>query len=260
MNKYTNIHVFCHFPPIQYIYLFFLFIISLLAVILVSEVFNVVVRMMKKTLLATLIALSIPCAAQAQNVEDYKVSCQTEEACNTFDITYEESREEIAQTRRTRRTRSRSGGLFKDNFVGGGAGIFFGDGLDLGGLGHIFVGTRYNQYFGGEIEFTFGFAGFDGFGGFQGDDATATFLGFYFNPRFEYKFDNNITAFAAIGIGLNRFSVDTDFGDGSDTDFDVQVKAGAMFPVGDKLNAYAQGRIQNTFDTFGIDGGVLFDL
>lgn len=215
---------------------------------------------MKKTLLATLIVLSTPYVAQAQNVEDYKVSCQTEGACNAFDITYEESSEEIAQTRRTRSTRSTSRGLFKDNFVGGGAGIFFGDGLDLGVLGHVFAGTRYNQYFGGEIEFTFGFAGVDGFGGFGVNDATATFLGFYLNPRVEYKFDNNITAFGVIGIGLNRFSFSDDFVDASDTDFDIQLKAGAMFPIGDKLNAYAQGRIQNTFDTFGIDGGVLFNL
>ncbi|MCC0178560.1 outer membrane beta-barrel protein [Waterburya agarophytonicola K14] len=216
---------------------------------------------MKNTLLATLVALSIPCAVQAQNIEDYKVSCEAEAACNTFDVTYEETGEEVAQTRRTRRTRSTSQGLFKDNFVGGGAGIFFGDGLDLGVLGHVFAGTRYNEYIGGEIEFTFGFAGTDSFGGFLGDTETATFLGFYFNPRFEYKFKNsNITAFVAPGIGLSRFSVGNDFVDVSDTDFDFQIKAGAMFPIGEKLNAYGQGRIQNTFDTFGVDGGILFNL
>jgi len=216
---------------------------------------------MKNSILVTLAALSIPCAVQAQNVEDYKASCEAEAACNTFDVTHEETGSEVAQNRRIRTREGTSrGGLFKDNFVGGGAGLFLGDGLDLGGLGHIFVGTRYNEYFGAEVEFTFGFAGFDGFGGFAGSDATATFLGFYLNPRFEYKFDNNITAFGAVGIGLNRFSVDTDFGDGSDTDFDIQFKAGAMFPIGEKLNAYAQGRIQNTFDTFGIDGGILFNL
>ena len=223
--------------------------------------------MIKTTVLAIALALTAPFAVQAETLEtkeydNYKVSCEAA-TCGDFDVSFESGNDTVAQTRRTRtrtRTRDSSEGLFKDNFVGGGAGLFFGDGLDLGGLGHIFGGTRYNQYFGAEIEFTFGFAGLDGFDGFGTSDATATFLGFYLNPRFEYKFDNNITAFGAIGIGLNRISVDTDFGDGSDTDFDIQFKAGAMLPVGEKLNAYAQGRIQNTFDTFGIDGGILFNL
>ena len=219
---------------------------------------------MKKILLATLIALSIPCAAQAQDVEDYKVSCQTEGTCNTFDVTYEEPNQEIAQTRRTRtrRTRSSEKTFFKDFYVGGGAGIIFGDGLDLGFQGHVFGGSWYNKYVAAEAEITFGFAStedvtIDGIPGITSsttiEGETISIIGFFLNPRFQYEFEGSkFTAFAAPGLGLVLFDGNSELG--------FQVKAGAEYAISEKYDAFLQGRFQTEGDIVGIEGGVIFDL
>jgi Outer membrane protein beta-barrel domain len=211
--------------------------------------------MIKTTVLATILALALPYAVTAQTVEteeykDYQVSCETGAACNDFGVTYEETDQEVAQIQRTRRTRS-STQAFENWYAGGGAGIFFGDNLDLGFQGHVFGGTKFNEYIGADLEFTFGFAGVEDI------DENITLLGFYLNPRFEYQFENsNLTAFLSPGLGLSRAS---GFGD-SETEFDFQIKTGVSFPVQETTEVYVQGRYQNEAEAFGIEGGAIFDL
>ena len=223
--------------------------------------------MIKTTVLATLFALALPYGVKAEtsNIEGYdkyQVSCNKAEACSDFNVTYEES-DEVAQYRRTRtRTRS-SNRLFEDYYVGGSLGLLFGDNLDLGFQGSIFGGTWYNEYVGADIEFTFAFAGVEDienpFGADIEVDETATILGFFFNPRFQYQFDNSqITAFVSPGIGLGY----TDAFDDSDTDFAFQVKAGASYPVKENLDAFVQGRFQTTsdIDPFTVELGIVYDI
>ncbi|MBE9047802.1 outer membrane beta-barrel protein [Pleurocapsales cyanobacterium LEGE 10410] len=215
--------------------------------------------MIKTTVLAGLLALALPYGARAESVNvekynKYQVSCSEAGACNDFKVTFEES-DRIAQTRRTRTRRTRSSNrLFEDYYVGGSAGLLFGDDLNLGFQGSIFGGTWYNEYIGGDLEFTFGFAGLDNI-----DDESATILGFFLNPRFQYQFDNSqITAFVSPGIGLGY----ADALDDSDTDFAFQIKAGASYPVRENLDAFIQGRFQTTsqFDPFTIELGAVYDI
>jgi hypothetical protein len=211
--------------------------------------------MIKTTVLATILALALPYAVTAQTVEteeykDYQVSCQTGAACNDFGVTYEEDDQKVAQYQRTRRTRT-SIQPFENWYAGAGAGIFFGDGLDLGFQGHVFGGTKFNEYIGADLEFTFGFAGIEDF------DENVTLLGLYLNPRFEYQFENsNLTAFLSPGLGFIRAS-----GNGeSETEFDFQIKTGVSFPVKENTDIYVQGRYQNEAEAFGIEGGAIFEL
>jgi hypothetical protein len=222
--------------------------------------------MIKTTILATILALALPYAVTAQTVEteeyeNYQVSCKTEAACKDFGVTYEEADQKVAQVERerTRRTRDIGGSnrLFQDYYVGASAGILFGDGLDLGFQGSVFGGTWYNEFIGADLEFTFGFASVDDVDNPFGDDIeiddNVTILGLFLNPRFQYTFeDSNITAFVSPGIGW----VDLD----GESELGFQVKAGAEYPVGENLDAFAQGRFQTEGDIFGIEGGVIYDL
>ena len=211
---------------------------------------------MRKTILAALIALSIPCAVQAQTAkeyQEYQVSCETEAACQDFNVTFEETDDRVAQTRRTRSRRSRSSSIepFQNWYLGTGAGIFFADNADLGFQAHVFAGTKFNPYIATDAEFLIGFAGL------ENTDENVTIIGFYLNPRFQYKFPrSNITGFFSPGFGFSRFSAFDD----SDTEFDFQFKIGASFEVNEKLDAFAQGRYQNEAESFGFEGGVIFDL
>ena len=216
--------------------------------------------MLKTTALAIALALTAPLAVKAETIEtegydNYQVSCEAA-TCGDFKVNFEKDGEEVAQTRRTRtrtrRTRSSGNRFFKDFYVGGSAGLILtGEGLDLGFQGSVFGGTKYNEYIGGDVEFTFGFAGLENF------DETLTLLGVYLNPRFEYKFNSSdITGFISPGLGFIRASVDGN----SDTEFDFQIKAGASKPVNEKLDVFAQGRYQLEAETLSIEGGVIFDI
>ena len=209
---------------------------------------------MRKTLLATLIALAVtvPFEAKAEEYDSYKVSCQAA-TCGDFDVSFKEESAEVAQTRRTRtRSRSSSNRFLKDFYVGGSAGLILtGEALDLGFQGSVFGGSMYNDFVGGDVEFTFGFAGVEDI------DETLTLLGIYLNPRFEYKFDNSdLTVFASPGLGFIRFS---GVGD-SDTEFDFQIKAGVSKPVSDKLDIFGQGRFQAEAETISVEGGVIYNI
>lgn len=213
--------------------------------------------MIKTTILASILAL-VPYAVTAQTAEtqeyqNYQVSCQTGSGCNDFGVTYEEGNDQVAQTRRTRPTRRTRTTFepFEQWYTGAGAGVFFGDGLDLGFQGHVFGGTKFNEFISADLEFTFGFAGIEDI------DENVTLLGLYLNPRFEYQFDNsNLTAFLSPGIGLSRASFDGD----SETEFDFQIKTGVSFPVRENTDVYVQGRYQNEAEAFGIEGGAIFEL
>lgn len=218
---------------------------------------------MKSTIVAVLLALAIPCAVKAETVDvegyqNYQVSCSEESACNNFDVTYEEVNGDIAQTRRTRSRRSRSGRskdiqAFKNFYTGFSLGLYFGEDLDLGFQGGIFGGTKFNEYIGADVEFTFAFADLEDI------DENATILGFYLNPRFEYAFDNTkLTAFVSPGIGLASIDVS----DNSDTEFAFQIKAGGTYDLQDNLELFAQGRYQNIddFDAFAVETGLILNL
>ena len=219
--------------------------------------------MLKTTALAIALAFIAPFAVKAETVEkydNYQVSCEAA-TCSDFNVKFEGNSDKVAQTRRTRTRRTRSSNrLFEDFYVGASAGLLIdGDGLDLGFQGSVFGGTWYNEYIGADAEFTFAFADLEGadsfdtvFGEVEVDD-NVTLLGFFLNPRFQYKFDDsNITAFASPGIGI----VDGE----ADTDLAFQLKAGAEFPVSDKLDAFAQGRFQTEGDTIGVEGGIIYNI
>ncbi len=212
--------------------------------------------MWKTTALAIILAFIAPLAVKAETAEkgysDYQVSCEAA-TCGNFGVTFEEEDDKVAQTRRTRtRTSSTGNRLFKDYYVGGSAGIILtAESLDLGFQGSVFGGTKYNEYVGGDVEFTFGFAGI------ENADETLTGLGIYLNPRFEYQFDgSDITAFVSPGLGFIRASAFDD----SDTEFDFQIKAGASKPINEKLDVFAQGRYQNEAELLSIEGGVIYDI
>ena len=216
--------------------------------------------MIKTTALAAILAISAPFAVQAETIEaekysDLKVSCEAAN-CGDLDVSFTED-EKVAQTRRTRtrRTRSTSTKRFlKDFYVGGSAGLLIDSEITgLGFQGSVFGGSMYNEFIGGDVEFTFGFAGTES----DFVDDTITALGLYINPRFEYEFENNgITAFASPGIGLARFS---GFGD-SETELDFQIKAGAGKAINDKYDAFIQGRYQLEAEVLSVEGGVKFDI
>ena len=209
----------------------------------------------RNTILATAIALSIPYGVKAETAQpdkyhDYYVSCDTESACNIFDITYQAADNQVAQARRTRRTRSSSA---KKLYAGASLGLIFEDFLDLGVQGGIFGGYKFNEYIGADAELTLGFAGYENV------DETLTIFGFFLNPRFEYKFDGtNIAAFVSPGLGFGILSAFND----SDTEFGFQLKAGASFGLNDNLSAFAQVRFQDIefYDPILLEGGVILDL
>lgn len=214
---------------------------------------------MQKTLLATLLAVSIPCAVQAQESTDYqnyKISCQAETTCNQFDVVYEDAESELAQTRRTRRTRSNDIKIFQNWFGGFGVGLLFGDGLDLGFQSSVFGATRFNEWVAAEAEVTFGIAQTEDIdiGAVTIEGESITILGFFLAPRFEYKFSgSNISIFGSPGLGISLF-------DGDNSEFGFQGKVGAVFDIGKSFDVLAQTRFQTEGDIFGIEGGMVFDF
>ncbi|GAB4523631.1 MAG: hypothetical protein Tsb0014_01410 [Pleurocapsa sp.] len=225
----------------------------------------------------TVVALCMPFAAQAQDLdtyEDYQNACKSISECDSFQVTdeYADSESslqvdnsEIAQRSR----RSRSSRSYDKYFAGFNLGLFLPEGgFNLGFGGSVYGGYMFNKNFGGDLEFLFAFGGLDdGYDGFGNVDGNYSYLGFYVNPRYEIPFsrDGRTKAFGAFGLGLLRtgFNYDYDFFgnrleiDGSDTDFSYQLKGGVMFPLGKKMDAVGQIRVIE-FDVVSFEGGLKF--
>lgn len=255
----------------------------------------------KKILLASIFALCLPFAAQAQNVqnnqnnseiyENRKVSCDStnQAECDA----YEEQRQQQIDNRvdtqeqqidngvdnldnevdnldneeTPRRTRNRGFSMEKiqNYYAGFSAGVFIpNDGLNLGVGGSVFGGGMFTENIGADLEFVLAFGGLDDgdFNNVSNVDGNYSLLGFYLNPRYEIPFGDKYKAFISPGIGLLRTGISIDDGagsefDGSDTDFDVQVKGGVTFPIGESNEGFGQVRLVD-FDTVSVEGGMKF--
>ena len=230
----------------------------------------------KNAILASLLFASIPFAAQAQeaeNYDNYQVSCEAGINCQDFDVIYEqqEGNDDVAQRRRTRRTRRTSS--FSKYYFSGNIGAFFpGDDFDTGfGLGGAF-GYRFTEKLAAEIEV------FDYFGGTEVDDLGYNFLGFAANVAGRYPFNSSnsksIYGFAGAGIGYGNISLTGDVaddiddagGDTSEGGFLFQGKVGVGYPVSDSVDIFGQFRYVNVSndgdngDAFSLDAGATYNF
>ncbi|MGF1588038.1 MAG: outer membrane beta-barrel protein [Pleurocapsa sp.] len=232
----------------------------------------------KTSVLAIILATGFPLAVQAQEVNDYanyQVACDSGAECNDFEVNYEQSDgDEVAQTRRTRPGRTRTG-IDDDQRIYAGAtlGIFFPSEIDNfqvgvvgpgnvttlqtvdpgnGFGGSVYGGYQFSELIGADIEaFVFG-------GDAEPFDSSYTSYGFFVNPRFTYTLDpdndRSIYVFASPGIGLAGINFKDDLSDalGGDSDsgtgFALQIKAGGGYPVSDSIDIIAQARYFNAFN------------
>ncbi len=166
---------------------------------------------------------------------------------------------------RTRRTRRASTDKIKSYYAGFSGGVFIPDGgLNLGFGGSVFGGGMFTENIGADLEFLVAFGGLDDgdFDGVSNVDGNYSLLGFYLNPRYEIPFADNYKVFISPGIGLLRTNINIDDGpgsnlDGGDTDFDVQVKGGLTFPIGESNEGFGQVRLVD-FDTVSLEAGMKF--
>ncbi|MGF1541027.1 MAG: porin family protein [Pleurocapsa sp.] len=239
----------------------------------------------KSIVLASVLALFMPLAAQAQNVEnyeDYRVSCNSGAECSDFDVNYQEqlSDDNISQTQRTRtrtRTRTRVFQRNNDYYLGGNLGLFFpGSDANTGFGGSILGGRNFSDYWSAELEFLFYGGGTDV------DDLGYNFLGILANVMGKYSFNQSRTdslyAFGGVGLGFGRVAATDDAADDFDaqgfdtskTGFAFQLKGGVGYPINEKTDVLGQFRyidisgddIVNTIDGdgFSLDVGVTFKL
>jgi hypothetical protein len=210
----------------------------------------------RNTALATCLVLGVSYGANAQNVdpyEDYQFSCSSPSTffdtsnseCESFEVVYLEdnlqelnsqpNQNEIAQTRRRRKT-----GKYYGGFTGG---AFFSSGeVDLkleefnpdfktAFGGSIFGGMKVNNFINAELELFLGFGGLNGDdfnnevdrlvtanGGSSQDfdlelDGDYSAVALYFSPKFEFalsKSGRGATVFVSPGVGLSQTNVTTE--------------------------------------------------
>lgn len=205
---------------------------------------------LKTMLLASLLFLSLPFAAKADNIEthqDYPNVCRSLAECDSLDITGENNEavnrqtdsNSVAQTRRRRISQ-----FAKEYYKGIGAALYFPDGGDVLFGGNLVGGIKFSPYISADADFLFGFGDF-------------TLLGLLIGPKFEIGITetSEATAFISPGLGITYL----DFDNGSDTDLGFQIKTGVAFPAGSN-KAFGQGRYLNVDggDIFSIEGGVIF--
>jgi hypothetical protein len=195
---------------------------------------------------------------------DNEVDNQVDNLDNGVDnLDNEIDNEEVPQ--RTRRTRRASTEKIKSYYAGFSGGVFIPDGgLNLGFGGSVFGGGMFTENIGADLEFLVAFGGLDDgdFNNVSNVDGNYSLLGFYLNPRYEIPFADNYKAFISPGIGLLRTNINIDDGpgsnlDGGDTDFDVQVKGGLTFPIGESNEGFGQVRLVD-FDTVSLEAGMKF--
>lgn len=231
----------------------------------------------KTSILTAIIFSALPLGAKAQEVnsyENYELACESDADCNDYSIDYEttESDIDVAQTRRTPRTRSRTP---RENkfYAGGNLGLYIpGDDLDIGwGLGALF-GYNFSEQISAELEV------YDFFGGSNVDDLGYNFLVVAANGVYTYPFggdSNSLYAFFGLGLGVGNLSATGDVADeaednGIDTsssDIFFHWKAGVGYPLSNKIDLTGQFRaikfdagndtIENE-NTFALEAGIKF--
>jgi hypothetical protein len=205
---------------------------------------------LKTLLLASLLCLSLPFAAKADNVEIQQNQnvCTSLAECESSNInisnTETQAREGETEnntiSQRTRRTRISQ--YAKDYYIGVGGALYFPDGGDVLFGGSVTGGIRFSPYVSGDADFIIGFGDF-------------TLLGLLVGPKFEIGITETSDATAYISPGLGITYLD---GDGaSNTEFSFQIKTGVAFPAGEN-RVFGQGRYVNIDggDIFSIEGGV----
>lgn len=231
----------------------------------------------KTVLLATLVS-AFPVAVQAQDLDNYQVGCDSGAECNDFKANYGQQADagnEVSQRTRTRRTRSTNDSKY---YVGATIGVFFPSEIDnlevpaivndVGSIqavdpgtgfgGSLYGGYKFSEYISADVE------GFVFFGDADPLDSSYTSYGFFVNPRFTYTFDDTgnslegVYVFASPGIGLAGIDFGEDIGDAlgdndSGTGFALQIKAGAGYPVSDKIDIIGQARYLYAFSAFEVD-------
>lgn len=218
-----------------------------------------------KIAILSVLLVAIPVGVRAQDVDDYqnyRVSCSSGAECNDFNVNYQEE-DEIAQTRRTRTRRTRSSSDSK-YYLGGNIAPFipFDDDLDIGFGGGIFGGYKFTENISAEIEV------FDYFGGSETDDLGYNYFGATANGVYRYYIDpgnsDSLYVFAGLGIGVGNADPTGDVADDldldSETGFLLQGKGGVGYPVGDKVDLFAQTKFFSIFIDDEDADGLAIDL
>ena len=206
----------------------------------------------KTSILATILVAALPLGVKAQGVNsygNYEVACKSGMNCDDYNVEYETTKTDsnIAQTRRTRRTRSRTSAE-KKFYVGGNLGFYIpGDDLDIGlGFGGLF-GYNFSRQISAELEV------YDYFGGSNVDDLGYNFFGVAANGVYKYPFSNDpgsLYAFFGLGVGIGNLSATGDVADeaednGIDTsnsDVFFHWKAGVGYPLSNRVDITGQFR------------------
>lgn len=232
----------------------------------------------KNTVLAIILAMACPLAAQAQNTNDYEnyqVACDSISECSDFEVNYEQQpdEEQISQSRRTRRSR-RSRNNKSKYYLGGHLAPFipFDDELDVGFGGGIVAGYKFTNNISAEIDV------FDYFGGTETDDLGYNHFGATASGVYRYYVNSNSSRspyiFAGLGIGVGVTSSTGDVADDlddagidtSETGFLFQGKGGVGYPISNKIDLFGQTRFFNIFlddddaDGVAIDFGVTYNF
>lgn len=220
----------------------------------------------KNTVLAIILAMGLPLTAQAQNAEkyeNYQTICNSIAECSDFDANFEQQtpEDEVAQSRRTRRTRRQS--PQSKFYIGGHLAPFFpfDDDLDVGFGGGIVAGYKLTNNISAEIDI------FDYFGGTEVDDLGYNLFGATASGVYRYYVNSNSSRspyiFAGLGVGVGVTSATGDVADDADdagletsaTGFLFQGKGGVGYPITDKIDLFGQTRFFSIFlDDDAFDG------
>lgn len=225
-------------------------------------------------MLVALFVAALPMGVKAQDAKgynDYRVGCESGADCSDYNVDYEGTEEntDLAQIRRTRRTRSTSDSKY---YAGGNLGVVFLDGdADVGfSLGGLF-GYNFTNNIAAELEL------FNYFAGTETDDLGVNFFGAAANGVYKYPFgsdEKSIYGFAGAGIGIGVVSATGDVSDDlddagvdtSESGFLFQGKVGVGYPLSNKLDLTGQLRYvtvstdSDTGDAFSIEAGARYNF
>lgn len=221
--------------------------------------------------LVTLFLLSLSTSVVAQDInsyEDYKLYCSdaayqydvSSPDCGTYESQYKEQIQQDLKPKAIKETQPEE--LQKSNlnnqnsdiegYVGISLGAFFPDldNADTGFGGSIFLGAKWNKYFGTDLEVILLGGGSD----FEERNYSAQAISL--NPRFFIPLSDSLsrnTANLFISPGLGFSSAEIDFDDigisiEDDTRFTWQIKAGVSVPFSDRVDGLAQVRYADQFE------------
>jgi len=234
-------------------------------------------------MLAAVLVACLPFGVKAQNVRDfetYEPNCESIAECGDLNVNSQEAEVngDIAQTRRTRRTRSRTRTNDSKFYVGGNIGPFipFDSEADIGFGGGILGGYKLTKNISAEIEIYDYFGGVDedevGF-----DDSGFNNFGAVVNGVYRYHINSSSKSpyiFAGLGIGIGVSSITGDAADAledldedtSETGFLFQGKGGVGYPLTDKIDVFGQTKFFSIFideddaDGVAIDFGATYNF